>query len=88
MSRPKWNWDDYPCPQCKQQTLVYDGSVKWWSGPVPRELTTKGASVFRLAQTMRAPTIFTVRAAGLNFTIPLTAANPVFLLKAGDSGNF
>ncbi len=43
MIRPKWDWATYPCPECGEQTLEYDGSVKWRSGPRPgRELATRG----------------------------------------------
>jgi hypothetical protein len=41
--RPKWEWRTHPCPECGQEALVYDGSVKWRSGPQPgRELATLG----------------------------------------------
>lgn len=42
MIGPKWDWSTYPCPECGQQALEYDGSVKWRSGPRPgRKLATK-----------------------------------------------
>jgi hypothetical protein len=40
--RPKWEWKTHPCPKCGENTLEYDGSVKWRSGPRPgRNLATK-----------------------------------------------
>ena len=43
MTRPKWDVNTQPCPKCNRTSLVFDGSVKWRSGPrPPRELATKG----------------------------------------------
>ncbi len=40
--RPKWDWQSHPCPECGQQALEYDGSVKWSHGSRPgRTLATK-----------------------------------------------
>ena len=44
---PKWEWETYPCPDCEQETLEYDGSVKWSHGPRPgRKLATRGTVGF------------------------------------------
>lgn len=39
MLGPKWDVQSQPCPKCSRLELVFDGSVKWRSGPrPPREL--------------------------------------------------
>ena len=37
------NWDvgAYACPQCGEKALVYEGSVKWRSGPRPSRALAK-----------------------------------------------
>lgn len=45
MTGPKWKIEDVPCPVCGQNTLVYDGSVKWRSGSRPPRLLARKDSL-------------------------------------------
>ena len=41
MSGPEWDIKTYPCPNCGEKQLVYEGSVKWRSGPRPSRTLAK-----------------------------------------------
>jgi hypothetical protein len=83
--RPKWQWDTVPCPECGEQKMAYDGSVKWRSGPRPgRELATKGPIGFSPRADFEIAHYLHCRACHQAFFDPVDGNRPHLLVEAAN----
>jgi predicted RNA-binding Zn-ribbon protein involved in translation (DUF1610 family) len=75
--KPRWDWNTHPCPQCGQQALAYDGSVRWRSGRRPgRELATKGPVGFSPRADYETAHYFHCTACGAALVDPVDGRRP------------
>ena len=81
--RPKWEWRTHPCPECGQQALEYDGSVKWRSGPRPgRKLATKGPVGFSPRADFETAHYFHCETCGMEFYDSVDSYRPRLFVES------
>ena len=84
MIGPRWEWRTHPCPECGQQKLAYDGSVKWRSGPRPgRRLATKGLVGFSPRADTEMAHYFHCTACGTRFVDAVDSYRPCLFVERG-----